>query len=178
MKGTKNIKLKINNMKNIKFSLVLMLTVPFFIFSCLKEDAIEYPSVTSVKMYMADIDNKDSLITEAMNGRTMKFVVETNAEICTVWPGGIRTTIKKKGTTIDSLDMFNHQVIKSSDCYSDYGLVGARGYKGTQTNGGWYVSYKYPNAGEFDLTVVVTNHGYNSSEYKQVIIPYGKVTVR
>jgi hypothetical protein len=129
-------------------------------------------------MYMTGIDGKDYIVTEAIKGITVKFVVETNADICTIWPGGVRTIIKKKGTAIDSLDMFNHVVLKSSDCYSDYGLVGARGYKGTQTTGGWYVSYKYPNVGEFDLTLVITNHGYQSSDYKQVIIPYGKVTVR
>lgn len=165
-------------MKNIKYLLVLVLTVPFFVASCLKEDYISEPSVNSVKMYMTGTDGKDYLVTEALKGKTVKFVVETDAEICTIWPGGVRTIMKKKGTTIDSLDMFNHPLLISSDCYSDYGLVGARGFKGTQTTGGWYVSYKYPNVGEFDLTLVITNHGYQSSDYKQVIIPYGKVTVK
>ena len=165
-------------MKNIKYLLVLVLIVPFFVASCLKEDDIPVPSVNSVEMYMTDTDGKDSLVTEAKSGKTLKFVVETNAEICTIWPGGVRTIMKKKGTTIDSLDMFNHPVLIKSDCYSDYGLVGARGFKGTQTRGGWYVSYKYPNAGEFDLTLVITNHGYQSTDYKQVIVPYGKVTVK
>ena len=167
-----------NNMKNIKYLLVLVLTVSFFVASCLKEDDIPVPSVNSVNMYMTDIDGKDSLITEATKGKTLKFVVETDAEICTVWPGGVRTIMKKKGTAIDSLDMFNHPVLIKSDCYSDYGLVGARGFKGTQTNGGWYVAYTYSNVGEFDLTVVITNHGYQGSDYKQVIIPFGKVTVK
>jgi hypothetical protein len=172
------VELKMNNMKKVKFSLVLTLTVPLIIFSCLKEDDIPEPSVTTVKMYMTDINNKDSLVTEVAKGETLKIVVETSAEICAVWPGGVRIIMKKIGTTIDSLDMFNHPVIKSSDCFSDYGLVGARGYKGTQTDGGWYVFYNYPNSGEFDLTVVVTNHGYNSPDYKQVVVQYGKVAVR
>ncbi len=165
-------------MKNIRYVFVLVLIVPFSVASCLKEDIIPVPSVNSVKMYMTGIDSKDSLVTEAVKGKTIKFVVETEAEICTIWPGGVRTIMKKKGTTIDSLDMFNHPVLISSDCYIDYGLVGARGFKGTQTAGGWYVSYKYSKAGEFDLTLVVTNHGYNSTDYKQVIIPSGKVTVK
>jgi hypothetical protein len=166
-----------NDMKNINYLLVLVLIVPIFIASCLKEEDIPEPSVISVKIYMTDMDGNDSLITEVKSGKTLKFVVETSAEICSVWPGGVRTIMKKKGTTIDSIDMFNHPVLTSSDCYSDYGLLGARGYKGTQTDGGWYVSYKYPKAGEFDLTVVVTNHGYQGPDYKQVVIPYGKVTV-
>ena len=167
-----------NNMKKIKYLSVLVLIVPFLVASCLKEDIIPVPSVNSVDMYMIGIDSKDSLITEVFSGKTIKFVVLTDAEICTIWPGGVRTIMKKMGTTIDSLDMFNHPVLVRSDCYIDYGLVGARGFKGTQTDGGWYVSYKYPNAGEFDLTLVVTNHGFNSSDYKQVVVPYGKVTVK
>jgi hypothetical protein len=167
-----------NDMKNIKYLSILVLTVPLFIASCLNEDYMATPAVNSLKMYMTGTDGKDSLVSEATKGKTLKFVVETNADICTIWPGGIRTIMKKKGTAIDSLDMFNHPVIVSSDCYIDYGLVGARGFKGTQTTGGWYVSYKYPNVGEFDLTLVVTNHGYQSSDYKQVVIPYGKVTVK
>lgn len=165
-------------MKRIKYLLVLVLIVPFFVASCLKEDIIPVPSVNSVDMYMTRIDGKDSLITEVFSSKTIKFVVLTDAEICTIWPGGVRTIMKKKGTAIDSLDMFNHPVLVSSDCYIDYGLVGARGFKGTQTTGGWYVSYKYSKAGEFDLTLVVANHGYNGPDYKQVIIPYGKVTVK
>ena len=178
MKGINKILiLKINVMKKIKYLLVLVLTVPFLVDSCLKEDFIPAPSLNSVDMYMTAKDGKDSLVSEAVKGKTIKFVVETESDFCTVWPGGVRTIIKKKGTAIDSLDMFGHPVLKSSDCYSDYGLVGARGFKGTQTTGGWYVSYKYPNTGEFELTVILTNHGYNSPDYKQVIIPSGKVTV-
>ncbi len=165
-------------MKNIKYLLVLVLTVPLFVASCLKEDDIAAPSVNSVKMYMTGKDSKDSLVSEAKSGKTVKFVVETDAEICTIWPGGVRTIMKKKGTAIDSLDMFKHPVLISSDCYSDYGLVGARGFKGTQTAGGWYVSYKYPNVGNFDLTLIVTNHGYNGPDYKQVVVDGGKITVK
>jgi len=165
-------------MKKINYLPLLALIVPFLVSSCLKEDDVPVPSVISVKMYMTDKNGKDSLITEVMSLETLKIVVETGAEICSVWPGGVRNIMKKKGTTIDSLDMFNHAVLINSDCYSDYGLVGAKGYKGTQTDGGWYVSYKYPNPGEFDLTLVITNHGYQSIDYKQVIVQYGKVMVK
>jgi len=169
--------LKMIDMKKIKLIFPFIL-ISLSLISCLKEDFIPEPSVQSLKMYMSDIDGRDSLVTEATSKKTLKFVVETEADICSIWPGGIRTVMKKKGSTIDSLDMFNHPVLVKSDCFSDYGLVGARGYKSTQTNGGWYVSYVYPAGGDFDLTIVVTNHGYESSEYKQVIINYGTITVK
>lgn len=146
--------------------------------SCLKEDLVPDPSVNSLTIYMLDINGRDSLVTEVKKGATVKFVVETDAEVCSLWPGGIRTIMKKRGTTVDSLDMFNHPVLVNSDCFADYGLVGARGYKGTQTDGGWYISYKYPNSGTFEMTIVVTNHGYQDPSYKQVIVPFGTVTVR
>jgi len=59
----------------------------------------------------------------------------------------------------------------------DYGLVKARGYKTALGETGWYTSYTYKQGGEFDLTVVVTNHGYSSADYKQVVYEAGIVTV-
>jgi len=165
-------------MKKIKFYIILLTALPMLVSSCLKEDYIPYPTVDSVKMFMTAVDGKDSLITEVRSGKTIKFVVESEAEVCTVWPGGIRRIMKQKGTAIDSIDMFNHPVLIASDCFSDYGLVGARGLKCTQVTGGWAASYKYPNPGDFDLTVVITNHGYMSTDYRQVIVPYGKIAVK
>jgi hypothetical protein len=168
---------KIKIMKNYIIPRLFLLFLPCLIVSCLKEDYIPDPSLKSLSFFMTSTDGKDSLISEIKSGKTIKIFAETDAEICSMWPGGVRTIRKMKGTTIDSLDMFNHPVLISSDCYSDYGLVGARGLKGTQTKGGWYVSYKYTTAGEFDLTIVITNHGFNGPDYKKVVIPYGKVTV-
>lgn len=170
-----NKKMKIMKKNIIPWLLLLILTLSMV--SCLKEDFVPEPSLKSVSFYMTSIDGKDSLITEINSGYTIKIFAETEAEICSIWPGGTRNIRKMKGTTIDSLDMFNHPVLISSDCYSDYGLVGARGLKGTQTKGGWYVAYKYTTPGEFDLTIVITNHGFNGPDYKKVVIPYGKVTV-
>jgi len=78
----------------------------------------------------------------------------------------------------DSIDAFNHPVMKVSDAYSDYGLIGAKGLKTSQTAGGWYCTYTYKTAGSFDLSIVVTNHGYNGPEYEQVVVPIGKITVK
>ncbi len=170
--------------KNIKYLLVLLIIFPFLITSCLKEDDISAPSVNAVKMYMVGKDGKDSLVTEAVKGKAVKFVVETDADICSVWPGGLRVIMKKKDNVTDSLDMFNHPVLKpnsngvGSDCYIDYGLVGARGYKTSQTPLGWSCTYTYANAGEFDLTVVATNHGYEDADFKQTVHNGGKVVVR
>jgi hypothetical protein len=162
-------------MKKIKYIIII---ISLSITSCLKEDYIADPSIKSVSMFMPDVNGRDSLVSEVLRGSAMTIKVETEAEICSVWPGGVRNIMKKKGTAIDSLDMFNHPVLINSDCYSDYGLVGARGFKGTQTDGGWYIAYKYPAAGEYDLTVVLTNHGYQGTDYKQVVIEFGKVNVR
>jgi hypothetical protein len=164
-------------MKKLKY-IMIFLIVSLSVSSCLKEDFVPDPSVKSLTMYMLDVNQRDSLVTEISKGITVKFVIETEAEVCSVWPGGVRKIMKKKGTTIDSLDMFQHPVLVNSDCYIDYGLVGARGYKGTQTDEGWYVSYKYPQSGSFDLTIVLTNHGYQNPDYTQVVIPYGKIAVK
>jgi hypothetical protein len=74
--------------------------------------------------------------------------------------------------------MFNHPVLVKSDLYSDYGLVGAKGLKTTLSSEGWYCTYTYPRAGEFNLVVVVTNHGYNTNEFKPAVVEVGKLLVK
>lgn len=153
-------------------------------FSCLQEDNITAPGVKEIKFYMTDVNGKDSLVTQPTKGKQVKIVVDTDADMCSVWPGGSREVMKKKvsldgGVTFaDSIDMFNHPVLVRSDVYSDYGLVGARGLKTALSAEGWYCSYTYANSGEFDLVVVVTNHGYQDFNFKPAIIEYGKVSVR
>lgn len=170
---------------NIKILNIIGIFIVGLIFSsCLKEDIIGTPDVASVKFYMKDALNKDSLVSQPVKGKAVKIVVGTDADICSVWPGGTRVIMKKKVSTdggktyADSIDMFNHPVLTNSDMYSDYGLVGAKGLKTTLSDEGWYCSYTYTKSGEFDLTVVVTNHGYNTNEFKQNVVPMGKVVVK
>ncbi len=171
-------------MKKIIYFITLGMFISLSFVSCLKEDTIQAPTVSEVQMYMTAKNGKDSLVTIPTKGKLVKFVVLTKADICSVWPGGFREVMKKKKSLDgglsypDSIDMFNHPVLKSSDLYSDYGLVGAKGLKTTQTTGGWYCTYTYKNAGTFDLSIVVTNHGYNGPEYQQEVIDGGKITVK
>ena len=164
-------------MKKIKNILLLGMLFPVFLLSCLKEDIVPDPTVQDVTLYMTDRQGNDSLITQPTAGEPFRFVVETDADITTVWPGGERKIMKQKNSDTDSLDMFGHPVLISSDYYIDYGLVKAQGYKTALGETGWYCSYTYESAGEFDLTIVVTNHGYQRADYKQVVYPAGTVTV-
>ena len=102
--------------------------------SCLKEDIVGMPSIAGVKYYIANAQGKDSLVTQPIKGKAVKIVVDTDADMCSVWPGGTRVIMKKKKSTdgvtfADSIDMFNHPVLVNSDLYSDYGLIGAKGLK-------------------------------------------------
>jgi hypothetical protein len=165
-------------MKKIIYILILAFTFPLFLASCLKEDNVSNPTVTGTEMYMADKQGKDSLITEVFRGRKIKIVVYTDANMVSIWPGSIRTIMKKKDGVTDSIDMFNNPVLVVSDYYSDYGLVKARGLTTTMTEGGWYAFYTYPAAGEFGLTIVATNHGYDGPDLKRVIHEAGNITVQ
>lgn len=153
------------------------LIAPFVFLSCLEEDIVPNPSVNGVYMYMTDIAGNDSLITQPTVNEPFRFVVDTEADIATVWPGGERRIMKKVNTETDSIDMFGNPVLIVSDYYTDYGLVKARGFKTALGETGWYTSYTYKTVGEFDLTIVVTNHGYQSADYKQVVHDAGKITV-
>ena len=170
-------------MKRFKSYLVAVLCFPLLLSSCLKEDIVDTPSLKEVKFYMTDVSGDDSLVTELAAGKPVKIVAATDADMCSVWPGGIREIMKKKISTdgvtyADSIDMFNHPVLVRSDLYSDYGLVGARGIKTTLSPEGWYCTYTYPEAGEFDLVLVITNHGYQDYNFKPNVVEYGKVRVR
>ena len=164
-------------MKKIKNLIIVGVLAPFIFFSCLQEDIVPVPTVLGVQLYMTDIEGNDSLISQPTVNKSFRFVVDTDADIATVWPGGERRIVKKKNTETDSLDMFGHPVLIVSDYYMDYGLVKARGYKTALGETGWYTSYTYKESGEFDPTVVVTNHGYSSADYKQSVHEAGKVTV-
>jgi hypothetical protein len=165
-------------MKKIIYILIPVLTIPLFLTSCLKEDNTKNPTVSDIKMYMIDKTGKDSLITEIFKGKKIKIVVFTDANMVALWPGNVRTIMKKKNSTVDSIDMFNHPVLVASNYYSDYGLVKAQGVTTTVTTGGWYAFYTYAAAGDFDLTIVATNHGYDGPDLKRVIYEAGKITVK
>lgn len=171
-------------MKNNLFNITLMLFVATLFSSCLKEDIVANPTIESIKYYMNDSRGKDSLIALPVKGKAVKIVVETDADMCSVWPGGSRVIMKKKisndggKTFADSIDMFNHPVLVKSDLYSDYGLVGAKGLKTTLSSEGWYCTYTYPNTGDFNMVVVVTNHGYQDNQFKPSIIDFGNISVK
>lgn len=165
------------HMKKIKYLILMGLITPFVLLSCLEEDIVPAPKVNDVKMYMTDVAGNDSLITKPTVNKAFRFVVETDADIATVWPGGERRIMKMKDTQTDSTDMFGHPVLIVSDYYTDYGLVKARGFKTALGETGWYASYTYKTPGEFDLVIVVTNHGYASADFKQTVHSAGKVTV-
>jgi len=166
-------------MKKIIYIFILALIVSLFATSCLKEDNVKDPVVNDVKFYMADIDGKDSLITEITHGKALKIVVYSDADIITIWPSAIRTIMKKKDGVTDSVDMFGHDMLVKSDYYSDYGLVKAKGLTTSlQADGGWYASYTYPTAGSFNMTVVATNHGYDGPELHRVIYQAGAITIK
>ncbi len=166
-------------MKDIVTKLIFGFVLIAAVSSCIKEDVAPIPSMEGIKIYMTDITGADSLVTEVVEGSVVKFVVASDADMCAVWPGGTRNIMKKKGSPdVDSLDMFNNPVLVVSDQFSDYGLVGARGMKTTLSPDGWYCTYTYPKAGQFDMVVVVTNHGYNNDNFQQVIHELGKITVR
>lgn len=171
-------------MKKIIYFITLGMFASLSLVSCQKEDNLSEPTVSEVQMYTSGKDGKDSLITQPTKGKSFKFMVVTDADICSIWPGASREIVKKKKsldggiTYADSTDMFNHPVLKVSDDYTDYGLVNAKGLKTSQTAHGWYCSYTYKTTGTFSLTVVVSNHGYDGPEYQQVVVDAGKITIK
>ena len=160
-------------MKSIIYILIASLSVILTITSCLEEDLVANPAIDKVEFYMTDVNGNDSLITDIYSAKSIKIAVFTDCDIVSVWPGGVRSVMKKKNSTADSLDLIGNPVLIKSDHYSDYGLIGARGLKTTEMKSGeklgWHTTYKYPSPGQFTLTVVATNHGYDSFDLHRTI---------
>jgi hypothetical protein len=165
-------------MKKIIYTLIIVMTFPLFLSSCLKEDNTKTPVVSGTEMFMTDKLGKDSLITEVFKGKKIKIVVYTDANMVAIWPCAVRTIMKKKDGVTDSIDMFNHPVLTTSNYYSDYGLVKAQGLATTVIAGGWYAFYTYPAVGSFDLIAVATSHGYDGPDLKRTIFEAGKIAVK
>ncbi len=159
-------------MKQFRNITVALLLLSAAFVSCLKEE-IGAPVVEGVKFYTLNENNKYEEVTNPKSGVTYTIGVASSADIVVIWPGGERQTMKKYGTATDSTDINGNVVLAKSNYYSDYGLLRAKGLK-TNLNDeiGWAALYKYPQAGTFDLTVVATNHGYDSYDYDQRVFPY------
>lgn len=163
-------------MKKIRNISVALLLSSLALVSCLKEE-IGAPVVEGVKFYTVNENNKYTEVTNPTSGVTYTVGVASSADIVVIWPGGERATIKKYGTATDSTDINGNVVLAKSNHYSDYGLLRAKGLK-TNLNDqiGWAALYKYPEPGTFNLTVIATNHGYDSSDYDQRSFPF-EVTI-
>jgi hypothetical protein len=146
-------------------------------YSC-QDELGEKPVIHAIKMYMADVSGGDSLITEPIHGKAFSFVVETEANFCSVWPGGNRAILKKSDGLADSLDINNYPVLRVSDAFVDYGRTNAKGLKTSQVVSGWRCNYTYPNAGTFKVAVVVNNYGDSSIDVSQMVLKEQEVTVR
>jgi hypothetical protein len=139
--------------------------------SCLKEE-IPAPTVNGITFYVLNQDNKYIEVPNPVAGTRYVIGVDSNADIVTIWPGGKRETIKNVAGA-DSTDINGNVVLKSSDHYSDYGLLKARGLTTSLHDEiGWNAAYKYSAPGNYKITVVATNHGYDSSSYDQHVFEF------
>ncbi len=144
--------------------------------SCLKEE-IPSPTVSGITFYVLNADNKYVEVPNPVAGIRYTIGVASEADIVSIWPGGNRETIKNVAGK-DSIDINGNVVLKSSDYYSDYGLLKARGLTTSLHDEiGWNAAYKYSAPGNYKITIVATNHGYDSADYDQQVFEFG-VTIQ
>lgn len=158
-------------MKKYKHHIYLIF-IPFFLFvSCLKEE-IPSPIVNDIVLYFLNDENKYVKVSNPVVGTTYVIGVSSEADIVTIWPGGNRETIKDISGK-DSIDINGNVMLKISDHYSDYGLLNARGLTTSFHNEiGWNASYKFNASGNYKITIVATNHGYDSNNFDQRVFEY------
>lgn len=158
-------------MKKLNNIFYLMFALSFLFVSCLKEE-IPSPTVNGITFYLLNEDNKYVEVPAPVAGIRYAIGVDSEADIVSVWPGGIRQTIKNVAGA-DSTDINGNVVLKTSDHYIDYGLLNARGLTTSLHDEiGWNAAYKYSAPGTYKITIVATNHGYDSNSYDQRIFEF------
>lgn len=158
-------------MKKYNHIFYLMFALSFMFVSCLKEE-IPSPTVNGITFYILNEDNKYVEVPAPVAGIRYAIGVDSEADIVSVWPGGKRETIKNVAGA-DSTDINGNVVIKTSDHYIDYGLLNARGLTTSLHDEiGWNAAYKYSAPGNYKITIVATNHGYDSNSYDQRIFEF------
>lgn len=131
--------------------------------SCLEELEAETPRLETFTIYELIDDGSGQLVrggevTQTTAGQDVQIDVITGANLATLWPGDF--SYRPWGQTDSILD---------SRAFIHYGQLGAAGIPMSQLEGavGFTLQYAWPEAGSYDIAVVLTNHGVDGPEYKQ-----------
>jgi hypothetical protein len=149
-----------------------------FAFSaCQKE--VSDPVVSQIT-FSVDV-GKDSIVTEGIAGIPLKITIITDANICSVWPAGIRDTLKSElNPAADSVDVRGTVFIQCDDynLYQTKILTGVNGYNMNNLLNLTGFTYVYGNdddiagytkPGSYDIAFVLTKDG-EDGRYKSVIV--------
>ena len=146
--------------------------------ACQKE--VSDPVLSEVT-FSVGVVGADSVVTEGIAGIPLKITVQTDANICTIWPAGIRDTLKSElNPAADSVDV-RGTVFTQCDDYSLYQkkyLTGLHGYNMNNLINLSGFTYVYGNdddvagytkPGTYTIVFVLTKDGENG-KYKSEII--------
>lgn len=163
-------------MKKYSYIIYLLFAPILLLVSCLKEE-IPSPTVNDLTLYFLNEDNKYVEVSTPVVGTKYVIGIKSDADIVTIWPGGKRETIKNVGGT-DSIDINGNVLLKTSDHFSDYGLLNARGLTTSfHDEIGWNAAYTFNAPGVYIINSVATNHGYDSNSYDQRVFEF-EVTIK
>jgi hypothetical protein len=144
----------------------LIAAVALFSTSCREKQTATF--VGEMKVYL-----NNEHVSTGKRGVAMQFYLETDAELCTMWPGGNRQ-IRQTSSGRDSLDVWGNYVLARSDDYRDYGLNNAAGVRMTVTESerigsGFECTYTFSRAGTYEIYFLATKHGYDSPDWQRTI---------
>lgn len=157
---------------NLKtFKSVILSSIILLVVGCQDNEVVD-PVFKSMKI----TSYETGAVIDAANipvGKQMKYFIETDADLCVLWPAGKRDILKSKlDATKDSVNVYGDVVLNgngASDDYRDYGLYGA---KGVTTSGSRYVGYSttytFTKTGTYNLVIVLSAHGTDGPDYKQI----------
>ncbi|MGL4631162.1 MAG: hypothetical protein ACRCVT_08155 [Leadbetterella sp.] len=151
----------------------LLIVISATLIGCVKYET-EDPTCESFKVYELVTRNgvieTGNEIAAPKAGTTYRLQVISQSDVAVFWPGDFKYLplgSTKKDSIIDSRNYYRH-----------YGQTGAQGLTTNALRGriGWFRDYAWPNPGNYDVAVVLTNHAADGPDFKQKVFDY-KVTV-
>lgn len=151
---------------------ILLFLLVYLLSACSEYEVID-PVMTSLKITSYETGVEIDPLNVPV-GKQMKYYIDTNADLCVIWPAGKRNVLKSKtDSSKDSVNVYGDVVLAgnaASDDYRDYGLFGAKGVTSSGSPySGYSTTYTYSNAGTYKMVIVVTKHGVKESDFSQQV---------
>ena len=163
-----------NKMKKIIYIALIAFGIVAFL-ACQKE--VSNPVVSNITFSMT-VNGVESVVTEGISGMPVKITIITDANVCVVWPAGIRDTLKNESTPVtdargtvftqcDDYDLYQTKILTGVQGYNMNNLLNMTGFVYIYGNGDDIAGYTKP--GTYNIAFVLMKDGGNGKPTSMIV---------